>query len=91
MLGGLVKDELADDDAGLDGLAQPDLVTEEVSRHRVTEHSPGHLDLVRFKGDGGRQESGHSAGVAPLFGERSGQPGTPVMKPGGLRYAAGEE
>ncbi|MCM3417941.1 hypothetical protein M3632_01045 [Sphingopyxis alaskensis] len=53
---GIVDQMLADDQPGLDCLAQPDLVGEEIALDRITEHAAHRCDLVRHEVDPGREQ-----------------------------------
>jgi hypothetical protein len=65
----VVEQELAEDDAGLDGLPEADLVAEEVALNGVFEHSADGLNLVGEQLDARGQEARHATGGRTLPGE----------------------
>ena len=82
--GRVVKQELAEDDPGLDGLSQAHLVGEEVSLDRVLEDAPCDLHLVGIEFDSGGKESGHPPACGTLRDERPHESEASVVKKRGL-------
>jgi hypothetical protein len=56
----VIDNVLPNKNTSFDCLAEPNLVRKEVSLHWVLKYAPDDLDLVGFKLNPGREQSGHA-------------------------------